>query len=175
MGGCIALAFATAYPARTAALGLIDTTAWYGAEAPKQWAERGSRAATAGMAALVEFQTTRWFGDEFRARQPQIVQHSVDVFLRNDVQAYVETCTMLGAADLRGALPTMRMPTAIVVGDEDYATPVAMAEAMHHSIKGSTLTVLKGARHLTPLEAPDAIAGELIALLKRAKDRAEKP
>jgi 3-oxoadipate enol-lactonase len=82
---------------------------------------------------------------------------------------------MLGAADLRGALPTMKMPTAIVVGDEDYATPVAMAEAMHHSIKGSTLTVLKGARHLTPLEAPDAIAGELIALLKRAKDRAEKP
>ena len=175
MGGCIALAFATAYPARTAALALIDTTAWYGAEAPAQWAERGSRAATAGMGVLVEFQTTRWFGDEFRARQPQIVQHSVDVFLRNDVQAYVETCTMLGAADLRGALPTMKMPTAIVVGDEDYATPVAMAEAMHHSIKGSTLTVLKGARHLTPLEAPDAIAGELIALLKRAKDRAEKP
>src|SRR3982074_1814774 len=68
MGGCIALAFAAAYPARTAALGLVDTTAWYGAEAPKQWAERGSRAATAGMAALVEFQTTRSFGDEFRAR-----------------------------------------------------------------------------------------------------------
>ena len=175
MGGCTALAFATAYPARPAALGLIDTTAWYGAEAPKQWAERGSRAATAGMAALVEFQTTRWFGDEFRARQPQIVQHSVDVFLRNDVQAYVETCTMLGAADLRGALPSMKMPTAIVVGEEDYATPVAMAEALYHCIQGSTLTVLKRARHLTPLEAPDAIAGELIALLKRAKDRAEKP
>jgi 3-oxoadipate enol-lactonase len=127
------------------------------------------------MAALVEFQTTRWFGDEFRARQPQIVQHSVEVFLRNDVQAYVETCTMLGAADLRGALPAMTMPTAIVVGEEDYATPVAMAEAMHRSINGSTLTVLKGARHLTPLEAPDAIAEELIALLKRAKDRVEKP
>ncbi|MGZ3287685.1 MAG: alpha/beta fold hydrolase, partial [Xanthobacteraceae bacterium] len=94
--------------------------------------------------------------------------------LRNDVQAYVETCRMLGAADLRAALPAMTMPTAIVVGEEDYATPVAMAEAMHRSIEGSTLTVLKGARHLTPLEVPDAIAGELIALLKRAKDRVEK-
>lgn len=174
MGGCIALAFAAAYPARTAALGLVDTTAWYGAEAPKQWAERGSRAATSGMGALVEFQTTRWFGDEFRAREPQVVQHCVDLFLRNDVQAYVETCRMLGAADLRAALPAMSMPTAIVVGEEDYATPVAMAEAMHRSIEGSTLTVLKGARHLTPLEVPDAIAGELIALLKRAKDRVEK-
>jgi 3-oxoadipate enol-lactonase len=175
MGGCIALAFAAAYPARTAALALIDTTAWYGAEAPQQWAERGSRAATAGIGALVEFQTTRWFGDDFRARQPQIVQNSVDVFLRNDVPAYMETCTMLGAADLRAALPGMTMPAAIVVGEEDYATPVAMAEAMNRGIKGSTLTVLKGARHLTPLEAPDAIAEELIVLLKRAKDRVEKP
>lgn len=175
MGGCVSLAFAAAFPSRVAALGLIDTTAWYGAEAPQQWAERGSRAATAGMGALVEFQTTRWFGDEFRARQPQIVQHSVDVFLRNDVPAYVETCTMLGAADLRAALPGMTMPAAIVVGEEDYATPVAMAEAMNRGIKGSTLTVLKGARHLTPLEAPDAIAEELIVLLKRAKDRVEKP
>jgi 3-oxoadipate enol-lactonase len=126
------------------------------------------------MGALVEFQTTRWFGDEFRAREPQVVQRCVDLFLRNDVQAYVETCRMLGAADLRAALPAMTMPTAIVVGEEDYATPVAMAEAMHRSIEGSTLTVLNGARHLTPLEVPDAIAGELIALLKRAKDRVEK-
>ena len=167
MGGCVALAFAAAYPARTAALGLIDTTAWYGAEAPKQWAERANRAAEAGMGALVEFQTTRWFGDGFRAQRPDIVEQCVDVFLRNDVAAYVATCRMLGAADLRAALPGMTMPTAILVGEEDYATPVAMAEAMHRAIAGSTLTVLKGARHLTPLEAPDAVADELRALAQR--------
>jgi 3-oxoadipate enol-lactonase len=171
MGGCISLAFAAAYSARVAGLGLIDTTAWYGAQAPGQWAERGNRAATAGMSALVEFQTTRWFGDAFRAKHPEIVQDCVDVFLRNDVPAYVETCRMLGAADLRAALPGMTMPTAIIVGEEDYATPVAMAQAMHHAIKGSTLTVLAGARHLTPLEAPDRIAAELITLAERASKR----
>jgi 3-oxoadipate enol-lactonase len=171
MGGCIALAFAANYPARTSALGLIDTTAWYGAQAPAQWAERGARAATAGMSALVEFQTTRWFGDAFRAKHPDVVKECVDVFLRNDVQAYVETCRMLGAADLRAALPGMTMPTAIVVGDEDYATPVAMAQAMHGSIAASTLTILAGARHLTPLEAPDRIADELRALAERTKVR----
>jgi 3-oxoadipate enol-lactonase len=171
MGGCISLAFAAAYPARTSALGLIDTTAWYGAEAPAQWAERGERAAAAGMSALVEFQTTRWFGDAFRATHSDVVKDCVDVFLRNDVQAYVETCRMLGAADLRAALPGMSMPTAVVVGDEDYATPVAMAQAMHGSIAGSTLTVLAGARHLTPLEAPDRIAEELLALATRASKR----
>jgi 3-oxoadipate enol-lactonase len=171
MGGCVSLAFAAAYPARTAGLGLVDTTAWYGAEAPKQWAERADRAAQDGMAALVEFQTTRWFGDKFRAERRDVVQQSVDVFLRNDVAAYVETCRMLGAADLRAALPGMSMPTAIVVGDEDYATPVAMAQEMHRGIKGSTLTVLAGARHLTPLEVPDRIAGELRALAERVQNK----
>lgn len=171
MGGCIALAFAAAFPARTSALGLIDTTAWYGAEAPKQWAERAARAAKDGMSALVEFQTTRWFGDAFRAQRPDIVKDCVDVFLRNEVGAYVETCNMLGAADLRAALPAMTMPTAVIVGEEDYATPVAMAEALQRGIKGSTLAILSSARHLTPLEAPDRIADELRALRARVIPR----
>lgn len=167
MGGCVSLAFAEAYPARTDALGLLDTTACYGAEAPKQWAERAERALTNGMAELVDFQKTRWFGDAFRAAHPDIVANSVAVFLANDVPAYAASCRMLGACDLRAALPSIKAPTAIVVGEEDYATPIAMAEAMQRGIAGSTLTVLKGARHLTPLEQPERIADELKALLLR--------
>jgi 3-oxoadipate enol-lactonase len=169
MGGCVSLAFAVAYPARARALGLIDTTAWYGADAPKQWAERAAKAKQEGMAALVGFQTTRWFGDAFRAQHPDIVKESVGVFLRNDVNAYAETCRMLGSADLRAALPRLTMPTAVIVGEEDYATPVAMAQALHHGIAGSTLTVLPKARHLTPLEVPDIIAAELDRLMARVK------
>jgi 3-oxoadipate enol-lactonase len=166
MGGCVSIAFAAAYPARTTALGLFDTTAWYGPEAPKQWAERADQAVEKGLSSLVGFQTTRWFGDAFRASHPDVVKQSVDVFLRNDVKAYAETCRMLGAADKRAALAALRMPTAVVVGEEDYATPVAMAEALHHGIAGSTLTILKGARHLTPLEQPERIAAELERLLQ---------
>jgi 3-oxoadipate enol-lactonase len=166
MGGCISIAFAAAFPTRTAALGLFDTTAWYGAEAPKQWAERADQAVEKGLASLVGFQTTRWFGDGFRASHPDVVKHCVDVFLRNDVKAYAETCRMLGAADKRAALAGFRMPTAVIVGEEDYATPVAMAEALHRGIAGSTLTILTGARHLTPLEQPERIAAELERLLQ---------
>jgi 3-oxoadipate enol-lactonase len=166
MGGCVSIAFAATYPARTTALGLFDTTAWYGAEAPKQWAERADQAVEKGLASLVGFQTTRWFGDGFRASRPDVVKQCVDVFLRNDVKAYSETCRMLGAADKRGAIAAFRMPTAVVVGEEDYATPIAMAQALHDGIAGSTLTMLKGARHLTPLEQPERIATELERLLQ---------
>jgi 3-oxoadipate enol-lactonase len=168
MGGMVALAFAARHPARTSALGLIDTTAWYGPEAPKNWAARANQAVEKGLASLIEFQTTRWFGDEFRAKNPDVVQKCIDIFLKNDLPAYVEACHMLGRADLRAALPGFKMPTAVVVGEEDYAAPVAMAQAMHDGIAGSTFTVLPKARHLTPLEVPDIIAGELETLLKRA-------
>jgi len=73
---------------------------------------------------------------------------------------------MLGACDLREALPTIRMPTTVIVGEEDYATPVKMAQELHAGIAGSTLTVLKGARHLTPIERPQEIAAELLRIAK---------
>jgi 3-oxoadipate enol-lactonase len=168
MGGMVALAFAARHPTRTSALGLIDTTAWYGAEAPKNWAARADQAVKQGLQSLVDFQTTRWFGDEFRANNPDVVQRCVDIFLKNDLPAYVEACHMLGRADLRAALPSLKMPTAVVVGEEDYAAPVAMAQALRDGIAGSTFTVLPKARHLTPLEVPDIIAAELDRLLARA-------
>jgi 3-oxoadipate enol-lactonase len=169
MGGCVSLAFAAAYPDRTAGLGLFDTTAWYGPEAPQQWAERADRALANGLEDLVEFQTTRWFGDRFRADNPEVVERSVDVFLANDRQAYAETCRMLGACDVRAALPNLQVPARILVGEEDYATPVAMAKALNEALPGSSMAVLQGARHLTPLEAPERIAAEIEALLATAQ------
>ena len=57
----------------------------------------------------------------------------------------------------------------MIVGDDDYATPVRMAEELHRGIAGSTLTVLAGGRHLTPLEMPERIAAELLNLLGRTQ------
>jgi 3-oxoadipate enol-lactonase len=168
MGGCIALAFAAAYPDKVAGLGLIDTTAWYGPDAPRQWEERGQKGLHEGMASLVEFQKSRWVSDSFLAQHRGVVDAAVAVFLANDVHAYLETCRMLGAVDLRGALPGFAFPVRIVVGAEDYATPVAMAEAMRAAIPGASLRVIDGVRHLTPLECPDIVAAELKGLVDAA-------
>ena len=164
MGGCVSLAFAARYPQRTAGLGLIDTTACY--DAMPAWIDRASKAKQQGLASLVEFQVTRWFGDKFRERNKEVVRNSVEVFLRNDVAAYAETCLMLGACDLRKALPGIKTPTAVIVGEEDYATPVKMAQDLHDGIGDSILTVLKGGRHLTPLEMPEPIAAELLRIAR---------
>ena len=167
MGGCVALAFGGLYPERTAALGLIDTTAWYGEDAPAKFQERADAAREKGMRALVDFQLTRWFSDAYRVANPPEAQRALETFVANDVECYASTCGLLGHVDVRRYLRGFRMPVAIVVGEEDYATPVAMAQHLHAEIPQSTLTILPRARHLTPIEHPDSIAAELLALLRR--------
>jgi 3-oxoadipate enol-lactonase len=169
MGGCVTLAFAAAYPARAAGLGLFDTTAWY--DAPDKWEERAATAETKGLAAMLEFQTTRWFTDAFREARKDVLDAAVAVFMANPAWCYAETCRMLGACNVTAALGRLNMPTRVVVGDEDYATPVAMAQTLHRGIAGSTLTVIRNARHLTPLECPERIVAELRALLEMAPAR----
>jgi len=172
MGGCVAQALAALYPERAAAICLIDTTAWYGADAPPQWRARAATARTKGMGALVQFQTTRWFGDAFRAAHPEILDALIEVFLANDVACYEATCEMLGTSDLRPLLALLRMPVAIVAGAEDYAAPVAMSEALHAAIPHSTLSVLPNARHLTPVERPGDIASAILNLARNDRNRA---
>lgn len=168
MGGMVAEAFGGLYPSRATGLGLIDTAAWYGAEAPKTWRERAAKARVDGLASMVDFQTSRWFTDKFRVAHPDLVKAAADVFLANDLEAYASACVLLGDADLRPFQAGMKMPVAIIVGEDDYATPLPMAHAMHEAIAGSTLTILPKARHLTPIECADRVAAELRVLLNRA-------
>jgi 3-oxoadipate enol-lactonase len=170
MGGCIAQAFAGIYPDRLEALALIDTTAWYGPTAPKDWRERAATAATKGFQGLSAFQATRWVSDAFREAHPEIIRPHLDVFLANDIDCYTATCEMLGDADLRHYQSGIRMPTSVIVGEQDYATPVAMSEQIQRAIPNATLSVLPNVRDLTPIECPAVIAEKILALMKRARD-----
>jgi 3-oxoadipate enol-lactonase len=169
LGGCVAQAFAARHPARLSALGLIDTTAWYGPKAPATWRQRVLAARTKGLAGMMEFQVSRWFSDAFRQQHPDVVSAVSAIFVDNDVECYCASCIMLGDVDLRPSQTSIRVPTAIVVGEGDYATPVAMSQQIHESIPGSTLKILPGVRHLTPIEAPQDIASQLLELVARIR------
>ena len=167
MGGNVGQAFAAEYPECVSALGLIDTTAWYGADAAAKFKERADIARTKGLRGMIDFQLTRWFSDGFRANHPEVLKRTTDIFVANDVECYAASCGLLGAADTRAQLGSFKMPTAVVVGEEDYATPVAMARQLHDAIPQSTLSIIAGARHLTPIEFPDRITAELRGLFGR--------
>jgi pimeloyl-ACP methyl ester carboxylesterase len=74
---------------------------------------------------------------------------------------------MLGSFDLRAETTAIAVPTEIIVGEEDYATPPDMARALNEQIAGSHLTIVPKARHLTPIEIPDRIAAMLETVIAR--------
>ncbi|GGX15242.1 hypothetical protein GCM10007242_22240 [Pigmentiphaga litoralis] len=168
MGGTVALAFAGGHPDRLASLTVIDATAWYGADAPKNWEGRAQAALKDGMASLVEFQRARWFSPQFLADNNDLVEQAVDVFTANRVDAYASTCRMLGVADARAGLGRYDGPAAVVVGEHDYATPVSMAQDVAAHLPNARLTVISETRHYTPLEAPRQVAACIAEVMRRA-------
>ncbi len=168
MGGCVAQDFAARHAGRTQGLVLVDTTAWYGPDAPQAWATRVATAREKGFAALAPFQADRWFAPGLNAAHPEVLRRWLDVFAANDVECYAATCTMLGAADLRPLLSRIRARTAVLVGELDAATPPAMARDLAAGIAGATLTVIPDAKHLSPIEKPEAIAAAILSVLPAA-------
>lgn len=165
MGGCVAQDFAARHPGRVQGLVPIDTTAWYGPDAARAWAERAGIAREKGLGALAPFQAERWFAASFRAAHPEVLARWLEVFRANDLHCYEAACAMLGAADLRPLLPRIRARTIVMVGEQDAATPPAMARDLAAGIAGAGLRIIPDAKHLSPIEKPDVIAAAIAEVI----------
>jgi len=158
MGGCVAQAVAIRYPALMDGLALIDTTAWYGPDAPQRWAERALKAESDGMESLSGFQLDRWFGSEFLETSRDAAERLLRVFAANDLDSYVASCHAMGAFDAREGLEALAIPTIVIVGELDPATSPEHAAEIHARVANSAMHVIPGAKHLTPVERPETVA-----------------
>jgi pimeloyl-ACP methyl ester carboxylesterase len=73
--------------------------------------------------------------------------------------------------DFSGRLGEIGMPTLIVVGEEDRATPLEEAGRLHHGIAGSELVVVPGAGHAVAIEQPTTVARSIGEFLVRVSRR----
>lgn len=154
MGGCVAMALALRHPALVDSLVLADTTSSYGPDRVAKWAQRARNAREKSRADQVPFQLDRWFSDPFRAAEPNAAQRVVDIFLATDSDAHAAACRALGGFDCTGQLGDIAVPTLVIVGELDQATPPAMAETIHRGIPQSTLHVVDGVKHMGLIEKP---------------------
>lgn len=152
MGGCAAIALAVRRPELVSGLLLADTTADYGQGKKEAWAERAHNAVTKPRVKQLAFQHDRWFSPAFLTSAPEEVDRVSKVFLATDSQAHAAASRALGAYDDHERLDKVAVPTLVLVGDEDYATPPAMAKELHAGIAGSELEVLKETRHLSLIQ-----------------------
>jgi 3-oxoadipate enol-lactonase len=164
LGGCVAQALVIRHPGLSTGSVFVDTTAWYGPDASRAWADRARQARDAGLASLADFQLTRWFSESFRTSRPDVCERLLAVFISNDIDSYEGACRALGAVDLRDELPSIVVPVGIVVGEDDQATPPAMAEDIANRIQRSTIEVIPGCKHLSAVERPIDIAATIRTL-----------
>lgn len=63
-------------------------------------------------------------------------------------------------------LPTIRLPTLIIVGEDDKATPPESARRMHAAIAGSQFVLIPEAGHVSNLEQPEPFNAAVAAFLR---------
>lgn len=135
---------------------------------PKElWDERIRTALEQGMAALADAVVERWFTPGFRA-QPTIAVDGVrQMILETPPEGYAACCAAIRDMDLCETIRAIRVPTLVIVGDQDPATPPAMAEEIQTRVPGARLEVIAGAAHLVNIEQAIAFNASLLGFLDR--------
>ena len=96
-------------------------------------------------------------GKTTREKQPDTYDAVHRMMAQADVAGIVGAVeAMMARPDSTPTLPTIDVPTLVVVGDEDVLTPPREARAMRDAIPGSVIEEIAQAGHLTPLERPAA-------------------
>ena len=73
---------------------------------------------------------------------------------------------MMDRLDATAVLQALRVPTLVVVGEEDALTPVEESRRMAAAIPGAQLEVIPGAGHLSNLEQPERFNAVLAKFLE---------
>ena len=150
MGGMIAQLLASKHPERLLSVSLCDTACRLPPESA--WDERINLALTAGTAAFVQPMTTRWLTPAYYAQHPDIVAKLGAMIAKTSVKGAVGCAQAIKKMDQTAILAGIKIPTLIVVGEQDVGTPVAVAELLHRQIKGSRFSIINDAGHLPNIE-----------------------
>jgi 3-oxoadipate enol-lactonase len=167
MGGMIGQTLALSSPGLFLSLALCDTSSRIPAEAKPLWQERIQTAQTQGMEPLVEPTIGRWFTAPFREARKDVVDPVRARIRTTNPQGYAGCCAAIAGLDLTDRLAAIKIPTLIVVGEEDQGTPVAASRAIQAQIAGSQLEIIKSAAHLSNLEQPEEFTRILTTFLGR--------
>ena len=152
MGGMIGLCLALNYPGRLQSLVLCDTSAIVSKEGALHIQERIDTARNKGMEALVDTRMERWFTPIFIRLNPPELELMRKEFLATPVEGYIQCSRALQSLNYLHQLAEIKIPTLIMVGEEDPATPVADSKMLNEGIQNSELVILPAARHFSNVE-----------------------
>jgi len=161
-GGMVGQWLGAHAPHRLTRLVLANTAAWMG---PAQgWQSRIDTVMEDGMGAITDAVLERWFTPGFRDAAPEAVAPVRDMLLATPPQGYAGCCAAIRDMDQRASLGAISVPTLVIGGLRDPATPPAKAEEIAAAVADSRLAMLDAA-HLSNIEQPQAFTAALLDFL----------
>jgi pimeloyl-ACP methyl ester carboxylesterase len=156
-GGILAQEFYRLYPERLRSLILADTYAgWRGSLPEPVWMERLAgclRDATGPPQALV----ARLLPGMLTDAAPPALRDELSAILTEFHPAGFRLMSLSCAAmDTRELLPRITVPTLVLWGEDDWRSPLRVAEQLYTAIPGAELAIFQNAGHLSNMEQPDA-------------------
>ncbi len=178
MGGYIALSLAERYPERIRALLLMDTRA--AADSPEVAARREELAqavlSAGNPSPVIDAMIPRLFSPWISDNRPELVTPLRRVMERNAARGVVGALrAMATRPDRTPVLPGIRVPTLVLVGEEDVVTTPVEHQAMADAIPGARLEVVPRAGHLAPYENPPVANGVILRFLDEHQEPPPHP
>jgi 3-oxoadipate enol-lactonase len=149
-------------PERSHKLVLANTAAVIGTQAT--WDARIASVKEGGMAKIVEGVLERWFSARFRESDPDAVDRLRRILLATSGAGYIAACAAVRDADLRATAAKVRVPTLLITGEFDAATPPSGGRWLAERIAGARHVELEAA-HLSNVEAESAFNESVLGFL----------
>ncbi len=163
MGGMIGMWLARHVPSRVEQLVLCNTAAKFGLT--EVWNQRIATVRASGMKAITDAVIERWFTKDFRDKSMKEIDPIVEMLHTTKPEGYAGNCAAIRDVDQRWTIAAIKVPTLVIGGKHDPATPFAAAEFIASRIPGARLAGLDAA-HISNVEQPDAFTKALDGFLK---------
>ena len=165
MGGMAGQFLGLLHADRFHSLTLVSTSSRIPAEAAPVWDQRVANARAGGMESQVQAALERWVSPTALKTRADLVERFSKMIAATPVDGYIGWCEAIRRLDITERLKTIKLPTLVIAGEIDPATPVAAHEAIHRAIPGSRLVVMPGVSHMLSAEAPEAFHGHVLSFL----------
>jgi pimeloyl-ACP methyl ester carboxylesterase len=167
MGGYIALSYVRQFANDVSGLILVDTKAE--ADTPEGRAGRNKMielVKASGSKAVADQMMPRMLSADTVQRRPHVVRELRSIMESVSARTIENALVaMREREDQTPLLPTIKIPTLILVGKDDAITPPTVAQTMHKAIANSKLEEIADAGHMTPMEQPDHVSRAIRSFL----------
>jgi 3-oxoadipate enol-lactonase len=169
MGGYVAWQFVRKYPKRLRALVPWDTRAIADTEEARAGRIKvAENVADWGSARIAEMMGPKLFAAETFVKQPAVVQAVREVVGKTSPAGIAAAARGMAARpDMTSLLPTIKVPTLVIVGEHDAISPPAEMKTIADAIPGAELVVIPDAGHMSTMENPKAANEALLQFVRK--------